>query len=109
MRWVGHSKGWDLVVGHCIERWHDHQQTSLVHSSSWVVSSMQDLKEMRDKRDRFKQSYQQAADERDRLAAEVVQLQRRLVELDSNSHKKDLSALRMVSVLAVSGAGGPGV
>lgn len=70
---------------------------------------MQDLKEMRDKRDRFKQSYQQAADERDRLAAEVVQLQRRLVELDSNSHKKDLSALRMVSVLAVSGAGGPGV
>lgn len=63
--------------------------------------STQDLREMCDKRDVCKKSFQQAADERDNLAVQVAQLQRRLAELDSSSNKKELSALRMVRVLCV--------
>ena len=51
---------------------------------------------MCEKRDQFKKSYHQAANERDSLAAQVAQLQRKLTELDSSSTKKEASALRMV-------------
>lgn len=63
--------------------------------------STQDLREMCDKRDVYKKSYQRAADERDSLAAQVAHLQRKLAEQDSSSNKKEASALRMVCGIAV--------
>ena len=77
---------------------------TLVHfSSSWAGGSLvlQDLREICDKRDVLKKSFQQAADERDLLQIEVAQLKRRLAEQDSSSSsKKEVTTLRKVCVCA---------
>ena len=84
---------------------------TLVHfSSSWAGGSLvlQDLREICDKRDVLKKSFQQAADERDLLQIEVAQLKRRLAEQDSSSSKKEATTLRKVCVCWLcDGAGQP--
>lgn len=66
----------------------------------WLPSLvLQDLREICDKRDVYKKSFQQAAGERDLLQGEVAQLRRRLAEQDSSSSsKKEATTLRKVCV-----------
>lgn len=61
---------------------------------------LQDLREICDKRDVWKKSFHQAADEKDLLQVEVAQLKRRLAEQDSSSSKKEATTLRKVCVCA---------
>ena len=108
MRLVGCGRvGGVWVAGHCSEL----LMALVPFSSSWAGGSLvlQDLSEICDKRDVWKKSFQQAADERDLLQVEVVQLKRRLAEQDSSSSsKKEATTLRKVCVCWLcDGAGQP--